>query len=287
MRYEFIKKHQNEYPITMLCQMMNVSRSGYYAWLKWKPSHRQHENDTLWSAIQAAFQVGRGHYGYRRIHQHLRQLGFSCSQNRVARLMRQHELHPKRKRSYRRTTQSQHTYPLAPNRLNRCFTAQSPNQKWASDITYIATAEGWLYLAVVIDLYSRQVIGWAMDTHLKKELVMQALQMALAKRRPQQGLIHHSDRGSQYASHAYQAILKAHNILPSMSGKGDCYDNAPVESFFATLKKEAVQQQIYPTRERAKLALFEYIEVFYNRQRLHSTLGYLSPVQFEQQYSRN
>lgn len=268
----------------MLCKVMKVSRSGYYAWCKRGMSLREHANQKLWAAIQASYKEGRGYYGYRRIWARLRALGRQCSRNRVARLMKQHSLQAKRKRSYRRTTQSNHPYPIAPNRLARDFLATMPNQKWASDITYIATAEGWLYLAVIIDLYSRRVVGWAMDTHLRTQLVVKALQMALRGRRIQPGLVHHSDRGAQYASHAYRALLTSYGIQASMSRRGDCYDNAPVESFFATLKREGIQGQLFATRQAAKLALFEYIEVFYNRSRLHSSLGYHSPAQFEHRF---
>ena len=267
----------------MLCAMMKVSRSGYYAWRKRGTSTRQQANQRLWLAIKKAYAIGRGYYGYRRVHATLQQMNISCSRNRVARLMRHHRLWAKRKCRYRRTTSSNHTYPIADNLLQREFQAQTPNQKWASDITYIPTAEGWLYLAVIIDLFSRRVVGWAMDKHLKKSLVIRALQMALHKRKPTH-LIHHSDRGSQYASYTYQDLLKAHGIQISMSRRGDCYDNAVVESFFATLKKEALPHTIYSTRQLAKTALFEYIEVFYNNQRLHSTLGYCSPRNFEQQF---
>ena len=268
----------------MLCKVMKVSRSGYYAWCQRGISLREQANEKLWAAIQAIYKKGRGYYGYRRIHARLRALGHKCSRNRVARLMKKHGLQAKRKRSYHRTTQSNHRYPIAPNRLARDFSAMMPNQKWASDITYIATAEGWLYLAVVIDLYSRRVVGWAMDTHLRTQLVVKALQMALIGRRIQPGLVHHSDRGSQYASHTYQALLNDYGIQASMSRRGDCYDNAPVESFFATLKREGIQGQVYATRQSAKLALFEYIEVFYNRSRLHASLGYHSPHNFEQRF---
>lgn len=268
----------------MLCKVTKVSRSGYYAWCKRQPSRCQRANEKLWAAIKAVYKEGRGYYGYRRIYKRLRELGYKCSRNRVARLMKKHGLCVKRKRSFRRTTQSKHNYPIAPNRLGRDFSATAPNQKWAADITYVATAEGWLYLAVVIDLYSRRVVGWAMDTHLRTSLVIRALQMALMGRRIQPGLIHHSDRGSQYASHAYQALLAEYGMQASMSRRGDCYDNAPVESFFATLKREGTQNRVFATRQAAKLALFEYMVVFYNRRRLHSTLGYCSPHNFEQHF---
>lgn len=211
------------------------------------------------------------------------QLGIRCSRKRVARLMRENGIRGKRRRRYKRTTDSEHTCPIAPNRLQQDFSATAPNQKWCADITYIATREGWLYLAIIIDLYSRIIVGWAINDDLSRHLVLAALRMATRRRRPGPGLIHHSDRGSQYASGDYQRIQDAWKILPSMSGTGNCYDNAPAESWFATLKVECVDV-VYDTKEQARRELFEYMEVFYNRQRLHSKLGYLSPAAFEQQH---
>jgi transposase InsO family protein len=195
--------------------------------------------------------------------------------------MRQHGIYAQRKSSYKVTTQSNHSFPVAANKLNRQFQVSRPNAVWSSDITYIATAEGWLYLAVVMDLYSRQIIGWSMQLTLQRQLVLDALKMALQRRQPGQSLLHHSDRGSQYASHDYQSLLARYGIEPSMSRRGNCYDNSPVESFFASLKKECVRARVYKSRYQAKSALFDYIEVFYNRQRLHSSLGYHSPIEFE------
>ena len=279
-----MEKYREQYPISLLCDLLGISRSGYYAWRKRQPSQRERANQTLWQAIVEAFKQGRGHYGYRRVHAYLCQLGIQCGRHRVARLMRKNGLQAKRKRRYQRTTNSNHAYPIAPNKMQREFEAQAPNQKWVTDITYIPTAEGWLYLAIVLDLFSRRVVGWAMASHLKTSLVLDALQMALAKRRPKAGLLHHSDRGSQYASRDYRQVLAGSGIEVSMSGRGNCYDNAPAESFFATLKREAVENQVYASRSEAQLALFEYIEVFYNRKRLHSTLHYQSPYHFEQQF---
>lgn len=196
--------------------------------------------------------------------------------------MRQHGIQARRKRSYKRTTQSDHSHPVAANKLKQAFQVNQPNTVWCSDITYIATAEGWLYLAVVMDLFSRQIIGWSMQLTLKRKLVLDALKMAVQRRNPQRPLLHHSDRGSQYASNDYQILLDQHGIDPSMSRRGNCYDNAPIESFFASLKKECVQAKVFASRHEAQVALFDYIEVFYNRQRLHSSLGYCSPVEFEQ-----
>jgi transposase InsO family protein len=238
-------------------------------------------NDALVEQIREVHRRSRQTYGVFRIYFALRKLGRQCSRHRVARLMRQHGIYAQRKSSYKVTTQSNHSFPVAVNKLNRQFQVSRPNVVWSSDITYIATAEGWLYLAVVMDLYSRQIIGWSMQLTLQRQLVLDALKMALQRRQPGQSLLHHSDRGSQYASHDYQSLLARYGIEPSMSRRGNCYDNSPVESFFASLKKECVRARVYKSRYQAKSALFDYIEVFYNRQRLHSSLGYHSPIEFE------
>lgn len=266
----------------LLCRVLEVSRSGYYAWRKRPFSQREMANQALVAEIKKIHEQSRETYGILRIYFALQKLGHRCSRHRVARLMRQNGIRTRQKRSYKVTTQSNHCLPVAENKLNQQFQVSQPNEAWSSDITYIATAEGWLYLAVVMDLYSRRIIGWSMQPTLKRQLVLAALEMALQQRQPGHGLVHHSDRGSQYASFAYQALLARHLIEPSMSRRGNCYDNAPVESFFASLKKECVQTQVYQSRYQAKLALFDYIEVFYNRQRLHSSLGYYSPIEFEQ-----
>ena len=239
-------------------------------------------NQALVEEIRKIHRQSRQTYGILRIYFALRKLGHRISRNRVARLMRQHGIRARQKRSYKKTTQSNHAYPVAANKLKQQFQVGQPNQVWSSDITYIAIAEGWLYLAVVMDLFSRQIVGWSMQLSLKQPLVMATLQMALQRRQVSQGLLHHSDQGSQYASYDYQRLLAKHLIEPSMSRRGNCYDNAPVESFFASLKKECIQGQVYKSRYQAKLAVFDYIEVFYNRQRLHSSLGYRSPIEFEQ-----
>lgn len=282
MRFQFINDRADQYPISLMCQILSVSRSGYYAWKHRPQSQRQMANQTLIESIRKVYTQNRQAYGVTRIVRALRKLGHQCSRNRVARLMRQYGIQARKKRSYKVTTQSNHSHPIAPNKLAQQFQVSQPNKVWSSDITYIATAEGWLYLAVVMDLYSRQIIGWSMQLSLKRQLVLDALQMALHRRKPQQPLLHHSDRGSQYASGDYQALLARHDIDPSMSRKGNCYDNAPVESFFASLNKECVRAKVYTSRYEAQVALFDYIEVFYNRQRLHSYLGYCSPVEFEQ-----
>ena len=282
MRFEFIEAHREEYPITLMCRVLSVSRSGYYAWRKRPPSRRQMANKELVAKIKEIYEESRGNYGRLRIYFALRRLGRKCSRNRVARLMKKHGIQAKRKRSYKITTQSNHHLPVVANKLNRQFQAKKPNQVWVSDITYIPTAEGWLYLAVVLDLFARKIVGWSMQPTLKRQLVLDALRMALHRRQPKPGLLHHSDRGSQYASGDYQNLLAHFQIDPSMSRRGNCYDNAPAESFFASLKKECVRDTIYPSRYEAKVDIFDYIEVFYNRQRLHSSLGYYSPTEFEQ-----
>jgi putative transposase len=269
------------YSLERLCDALVVSISGYYAWQKQPQSKRDQENERIVAEIKVIHQQSRETYGSPRIHVDLQEKGVYCSENRVARLMRRHQIAAKRKRKFVTTTDSNHSLSVAENRLNQEFTASRPNEKWVTDITYIWTKEGWLYLAVVLDLFSRKVVGWAMDHRMGKELVVKALQMALLARKPAPGLLHHSDRGSQYASKAYQQLLKHHQLECSMSRRGNCYDNAPMESFFATLKQELVFHRQYQTRQEAKADIFEYIQVWYNRKRKHSALGYLSPEQFE------
>lgn len=281
MKFRFIQRHAEQYRIKMMCLVLGVSRSGYYAWRRRQPSARERANRLLSALIRLLHQKSRRTYGYRRIHAALVAQGTTCGKNRVARLMQKDGLRARRRRRYKRTTQSRHNWPVAPNRLAQSFVATSPNQKWLTDITYVWTAEGWLYLSVVLDLYSRLVVGWAMEPYLTDSLTKKALQMALARRQPQPGLLHHSDRGSQYASASYQHLLSSHQALTSMSRTGNVYDNAPMESFFATLKTELIHHCNYITRRQAKSDIFEYIEVFYNNQRLHSALGYLTPMAFE------
>lgn len=281
MRYQFIKENKDDFNIEHLCQQLEVSRSGYYAWLNRPESRRAHQNRRLIKTIKDNFEESRSTYGYRRIHRCLQAQGETCSKHRVARLMKRHQLQPKTKKKFKATTNSKHKLPIHKNHLQRDFTPGQINQAWVSDITYIATNEGWLYLAVVMDLYSRQIIGWAMDNRMTETLVVDALRMALFRRHIASGLLLHSDRGSQYASGAYQTLLKNHGIICSMSRKGNCWDNAPMESFFRSLKVESIYQQPFKTREEAKMTIFDYIEVFYNRQRRHSTLNYLSPVDYE------
>jgi len=281
MRYQFIKENQGLFDIELLCQDLEVSRSGYYAWLHRPQSKRSRENHQLKQAITENFEASRKTYGYRRVHRSLRAQKKSCSKHRVARLMKSLKLQPKTRKKFKATTNSKHKLPVHANHLQRDFTPKQMNQAWVSDITYISTDEGWLYLAVVMDLYSRQIVGWSMDGRMTDTLVMDALKMALFRRHIASGLLLHSDRGSQYASHDYQALLKNHGIICSMSRKGNCWDNAAMESFFRSLKVESIYHHSFKTREEAKMMIFDYIEIFYNRQRRHSTLNYLSPMEYE------
>jgi putative transposase len=270
--------------IGVMCGVLGVSVSGYYAWRKRPVSRREEANQALVQRIRRLYHRSHQTYGSPRLWAELRAEGEQCSLNRVARLMRLHHIGARRPRRYTVTTQSQHQYPVAPNVLGRDFTASAPNQKWVADITYVPTQEGWLYLATLMDLFSRKIIGWAMDKSLATDLTCQALRMALATRQPIVGLLHHSDRGSQYASQAYQSLLQARGVQVSMSRSGNCYDNAAMESLFGTIKAELIHHQTYRTRQEAKTAIFAYIETFYNRHRRHSTLGYLSPDQYEQNH---
>lgn len=265
-----------------MCRVFKVSRSGYYAWLKRPESRRKIQNRELLKKIRKVHKVSRGTYGSPRITKALKKEGIACGRNRVARLMRENGIAAKTKRKYKATTNSKHNYPVAENLVNQNFTVNQPNQVWVADITYIATDEGWLYLAAVEDLFQRKIVGWAMDSTMTRQLVLDALKQAVWRYQPLAGLIHHSDRGSQYASHEYQKALKDYKMIGSMSRKGNCYDNACMESFFGTLKRELIYGTRFRTRAEARQAIFEYIEVFYNRIRLHSALGYMSPVEYEQ-----
>lgn len=261
---------------------MKVSTSGYYTWRK-NPgsSSREKKNVRLVTHIKAIHEESKNTYGSPRIHAELRGLGIRCGKNRVARLMRDKGIRARHRRKYKATTDSNHQMPVHENRLNRSFDVESANRSWAADITYIWTREGWLYLAVILDLFSRRVIGWSMKQRVEKQLVIDALLMALGRRKPAEGILHHSDRGSQYASKEYQALLRQAGLSCSMSRRGNCWDNAVVESFFSTLKREWVQGKVYRTRSEARADIFCYIETWYNRKRRHSTLGYLSPAEFE------
>jgi putative transposase len=282
MKYAFIAEHAAHYPVERQCQVLGVSVSGYYAWRTRQPSQRQQQDQQLLADIRAVYQGSRCLYGSPRVHAALRRADIRCSRKRVARLMRQAHLRSLRQRGRRvPTTDSRHSSPPAAHLLQRDFKAQSPNQKWVADITYVPTDQGWLYLAVVLDLFARQVVGWAMSHRRDAALVQSALQMALTRRQPDQPLLHHSDQGSQYAADGYRALLLRYGIIASMSRSGNCYDNAVMESFFRTLKSECVDLHHYRTRQQAQHSLFEFMEVYYNRQRLHSSLGYRSPVEFE------
>jgi len=265
-----------------MCRTLEVSRSGYYAWKKRPKSRRRIDNEALLIEIRRVFMDNDSDYGSPRIWNELNNVqGIGCSENRVARLMREVGLVAVQKRKFKATTNSKHNWPVAPNLLERHFSVDEPNKIWVTDITYIWTWEGWLYLSFVLDLYSRGVVGLAMSNRITDELTQSALKQALGRRNPQSGLIHHSDRGSQYASGNYQALLKQHGITPSMSRKGDCWDNAVAESFLHTLKVEKVNRYRFKTRDEAKSKIFEYIEMYYNRRRTHSSLGYLSPFDYE------
>lgn len=262
---------------------MQVSKSGYADWHKRLPSRRATQEQQLLTSIRQERHASKGTYGSPRLYKELQEKGICCSRNRLVRLMRKYAITARPLRRFVVTTDSNHTLPVAENRLNRQFTANAPNTKWTCDITYIWSREGWLYLAVVLDLFSRRIVGWAMGATLERSLVIEALQMALSSRKPAAGLLCHSDRGSQYASLDYQDALQKASAVGSMSRKGNCYDNAPTESFFASLKRELVYRTTFTTRGEARTALFEWIAVWYNRKRRHSTLGYISPEQFEQQ----
>ena len=266
-----------------MCATLEVSRSGFYAWFARDESQRDLEDRRLLALIREEHVCSRRIYGAPRIHAALKKRGETCGFHRVERLMRKARIRSKVRRRFRQTTDSDHAYVVAPNILGGEFKVAGPNQAWVSDITYIKTDEGFLYLASTLDLFSRRVVGWAMGDRLTASIVVDALEMAIGRRAPAAGLIHHSDRGTQYAAHLFQGLLERHGIVCSMSRKGNCYDNAAKESFFHTLKAELCEHEHYFTRAQARASVFEFIEGFYNRKRLHSTLGYLSPAEFEQQ----
>jgi putative transposase len=281
MRYAYIREHCQEYSVKRMCQLLAVTRSGYYAWQPGKTGQRELANRVLVEQIRAEYKNSRKTYGSPRIQVSLQRQGVACGRHRVARLMRMEGISPQKRHKWHPvTTQREPGVVPAPNRLNQDFSATEANQKWVSDFTYIDTAEGWLFLATVLDLYSRKVVGWAMNDQMDAALVATALDMALQRRQPKTNLLHHSDQGTQYTGAAYQNSLSSANIQMSMSRVGNCYDNAVAESFFGTLKAECVTGQ-FATHALARTTIFEYIEVWYNRQRLHSTLGYLSPAEFE------
>lgn len=277
----FIKENRKEYPLALMCELLGVSRSGYHNWLKRKLSQRAIEDRRLLEIIRFHYNKSKSVYGSPRIYKAMRKQGLMVNRKRIARLMRLNNIKAKTKKRFKVTTLQNSKAKASENLLNQNFTAFSENRIWTSDITYLWTKEGWLYLAVVMDIYSRKIVGWSLSSRLSAELVLKALIMSLLNRKPEAGMIFHSDRGSQYTSSKVRELLKSYKITQSMSGKGNCYDNAITESFFHTLKTELIFWNSYQTREEANRSIFEYIEVFYNRQRLHSAIGYLSPVEFE------
>jgi putative transposase len=283
VKFAFIAVEKACFPIRALCTTLGVSRAGFYASLRRAPSSHAQTDERLGLEIAAIHGESRQRYGSPRVHAELLDRGHQTSRKRVARLMRHRGLAGRRRRRFRTTTDSRHAFPVAPNVLARQFAPDAPDVAWVTDITYIPTGEGWLYLAVILDLGSRMVVGWAMSERITRDLTLDALDMALVRRRPPPGLLHHSDRGSQYASGDYQQVLAAAGLVGSMSRRGNCWDNAVAESFFATVKVELVHDATWATRAAARAGLFEYIEVFYNGQRRHSSLGYLSPRAFERQ----
>ncbi|MFL5661312.1 MAG: IS3 family transposase [Ktedonobacteraceae bacterium] len=288
MKFQFVAEHQHEYPVTLMCQVLEISVSGYYAWCKRPISTHQREDARLAAEIQTIFLDNRQVYGSPRIHAALQARGIRCGRKRVVRLMQALGLQAKRHRHHKpTTTSSDPTARFAPNLLNRDFTALRPNAKWVTDITAIPTGEGWLYLAVILDLFSRMVVGWAMASTEDEHLVTLALHMALARRHPQAGLLHHSDRGTEYTSHGYQALLTELGIEVSMSRTANCYDNAAMQSFFDTLKSECVDRTHFHNQAQARSAIFEYLECWYNPVRLHSTLEYVSPLVYEQAFAQS
>lgn len=286
MRIACIARARGVYPVRLMCRLLGVSVAGFYAAQRRPPSARAERDQGLRLQVRAAHTKSRRTYGAPRVHAELRAQGVAVAKKRVARLMREDGLVGRRPRRWVRTTDSQHAHPVAPNVLNRHFGVNQVtglDQVWVSDLTYVPTREGWLYLAIVLELASRRVVGWAMRETLDADLALAALRMALADRRPAPGLLHHSDRGSQYACGEYRTLLAAHGLAASMSKKGDCWDNAVAESFFATLETEVILEADWPTRDAARQAIFAYIETWYNRERRHSSLGYRSPVQYERE----
>jgi putative transposase len=282
VKFAFIKEHLEKFPAAVCCGVLAVSRSGYFAWFKRPASRRAARRSELAKKIQLVHEEHRRVYGSPRVCRALQARGESVCENTVADIMKERQLRAKTRRKFvPKTTDSRHLRPVAANVLDRQFEASLPDRKWAADITYVPTDEGWLYLAGVIDLCSRKLVGWSMAEHMETSLVSDALTMAIARRNPGVGLLHHSDRGVQYASDDYTRLLEAHGMKISMSGRGDCWDNAAMESFWATLKTELVNHERYATRDQARASIFEYVEVFYNRKRLHSSIGYVSPETFE------
>jgi transposase InsO family protein len=276
-----MKSLEREYPVDFMCEILSVSTSGYYAWRKRDNSGKEGRELKLLRAIEDVHQSSRATYGSPRVFAQLKGMGHEVGKTKVERTMKKHGIRAKTKRKFRHTTDSKHNLPVAPNLLDRNFSPEKPNQVWASDLTYVWTKEGWLFLAVIVDLFSRQIVGWSLDKTMTKELVCSALRQAYFRRQPGTGLLFHSDRGSQYCSKEFRRQLKQYRMLQSQSRRANCWDNACVESFFHTLKTEMIYHEDFETRDDARRAIFEWVEAFYNRQRLHSTLGYRSPVDFE------
>jgi putative transposase len=286
MRFAFVAREKADYAVRMLCRVLGVSSSGYYAWRNRGPSVHAQQDQVLTAHIQAFHQQSRATYGAPRIHADLRDTGMRCGRKRVARLMRAAGLVGCHRRKFTVTTRREPTATLAPDRVHRQFVAAAPDRLWTADITYVPTWDGFLYLAVVLDVYSRRIVGWAMAAHLRTDLILSALEMALWNRRPAQGVIHHSDHGCQYTSQAFGARCRQAGVVLSMGSVGDCYDNAISESFFATLECELLDRQTFPTHEAARAAIFDYIEGFYNPHRRHSALAYCSPAAYERRHAR-
>jgi len=281
VRFAFIDAKKAKYPVGVLCQVLLVTRSGFYAWRSREESNHAVDDRRLVLEVRAAFEESNRRYGSPRVYRMLRRRGVKVGRHRVARLMREQRLQARRRRRFVATTDSKHSMPTPPNLLKREFDVKEPDRVWAGDVTYLPTGEGWLFLAVLLDLYSRRVVGWALSERNDEALTLSALQMALDHRRPASGLVHHSDRGTTYASGEYQDVLARHGLVCSMSRKGDCWDNAVVESFFSTLDVECAEQRPFSTRNAARREVSDYILSFYNPTRLHSTLGYRSPMEFE------
>lgn len=286
MKFAFIEAEKANFPIAVLCRLLGVTRQGYYAYAKRQPSPRSVRYQELCEQVREIHEASRGRYGSPRVRKELQRRGVRVSKRTVEQVMRELGLWGRRKRLFKVTTAANPKHSVEPNVLGRDFRATRPNERWVTDISYIWTAEGWVYLAAILDLYSRSVVGWALDTTLSTKLPLAALQMALRRRRPGSGLLHHSDRGCQYTSAEYRRKLAQLGVTVSMSRKGNCWDNAVAESFFATLKTELIYEQEWPSRSELRAAVFEYIEIFYNRQRLHSSLGYKTPAEVEREYAR-
>jgi transposase InsO family protein len=284
MKYRAISENVSRFPVSLMCRCLRVSKAGFYAWQHRPLSARAKTNERLLVRIRGAHKHSRKTYGSPRIHATLKAEGVDAGRHRIARLMRAHGIRAKTRRKFKATTQSDHDRPVAENLLSRDFSVNRPDVAWVGDITFVWTKEGWLYLAVLLDLFSRKVVGWALSERIDRRLVVQALDRAIRARKPPAGLLVHSDRGSQYCAHDYRRLLKAHGLIASMSKKGDCYDNAAMESWNHSLKVEAIHGERFSTRQDAKKQVFEYIEIYYNRKRLHSSLGYLSPETFEQRH---